>query len=431
MGNRVKLAIAAACAALVVACGGGGGGGPSGGSLPLGGTTGGTTAASGGTSTGSNSGSGAGQELGGSPVTGTPVRLTELAIGFATPWSLAFLPDGRLLVTERGAATLHLVSASGQRIARIGGVPPVASIHGQAGLLDVVVDPAFATNRRIFFTFAEADAADPNLNGTAVARAELDLEARQLRNVQVIFRQLPKVASLQQFGARLALDRNGHLFVTLGERYLATERDYAQDLTRGHGKIMRITADGAPAPGNPAWTAAGAQPTIWSLGHRNPQGAAVHPVTGELWISEHGPQGGDEINRILPGRNYGWPLVSRGQVYDTLDPWGVPSMAGMEDPAWAWLTIDGTPWTGGEMSSTAPAGMTFYDSAAVPEWRGNLFVAALAGRSLWRLVLEGNTVVGQQRLLADQNQRLRDVKVGPDGALYILTDFGQLLRYGP
>ncbi|HYF20808.1 MAG TPA: PQQ-dependent sugar dehydrogenase, partial [Ramlibacter sp.] len=237
----------------------------------------------------------------------------------------------------------------------------------------------------------------------------------------------PKVASGAHFGSRLVFDRSGHLFVTLGDR--DNVRDFAQDLTRGHGKVMRITVDGAPAPGNPTWSVAGAQPTIWSLGHRNPQGAAVHPVTGDLWVSEHGPQGGDEINRILPGRNYGWPLVSRGQVYETENPWGDASRAGMEDAAWVWLTRDGSPWSAGQKSSTAPAGMTFYAGTAVPQWQGNLFVTALAGRALWRLVLDGSTVVSQERLLVDVG-RLRDVKTGPDEALYLLTDAGQLLRYG-
>lgn len=292
------------------------------------------------------------------------VNLTEMTTGLATPWSLAFLPDGRMLVTER-PGTLKLLSPSGSIEGSISGVPAVVA-QGQGGLLDVVLDPAFATNRRIYLSYAERDPADPALNGTAVARAVLDVDALSLSSVAVIYRQRPKVASSAHFGARLVFDRTGALFITMGERLLDSERGFAQDLTRGHGKIVRITTDGVPAPGNPVWTEAGAQPEIYSLGHRNPQGAALHPDTGELWISEHGAQGGDEINRVLAGRNY-----------------------------------------------------------AVPQWRGNLFVTAL-----WRLTLSGNTVTAQERLLASRGERLRDVRQGPDGALYLLTDNGKLLRYG-
>lgn len=264
-----------------------------------------------------------------------------------------------------------------------------------------------------------------------MARAVLDFTGMALADVNVIYRQSPKVASSGHFGSRLVFDPSGHLFVTLGERQLDSQRGFAQDLTRGNGKIVRITINGAPAPGNPSWPVAGALPEIWSLGHRNPQGAALHPATGELWISDHGPQGGDEINRVLPGRNYGWPLASHGQEYGTTTPVGTTTVAGMEPPLWVWETIDGQTWTGGMKSSTAPAGIAFYTAGTVPQWRGNLFVAALAGRALWRLTLDGNAVTGQERLLASLGERMRDVEQGSDGALYILTDSGKLLRYGP
>jgi aldose sugar dehydrogenase len=360
------------------------------------------------------------------------VQVTELLGGLANPWSLAFLPDGRMLVTER-PGRLKLLGANGTVIGDISGVPAVFA-QGQGGLLDVVLDPAFATNGRIYFSYAERDATAPSLNGTAVARAVLDVDARALSAVTVIFRQLPKVASPAHFGSRLVFDRSGSLFVTLGERLLDSERGFAQDLSRGHGKVARIATDGAPALANPVWSQAGAQPAFWSYGHRNLQGAALHPETGELWVSDHGPQGGDEINRVLAGRNYGWPLASRGQEYGTTQPVGSPSMPGMEDPLWVWETITGEPWAGGAKSSIAPAGMTFYTGTAVPQWRGNLFVTALAGMALWRLTLNGNGVVAQERLLAARGERLRDVKQGPDGALYLLTDDagkGKLLRYGP
>lgn len=356
------------------------------------------------------------------------VDVRVMASGLANPWSLAFLPDGRMLVTER-PGRLQLLAADGSRVGEVAGVPAVVA-QGQGGLLDVVLDPDHANNRRIYLSFSERDPGNASLNGTAVARAVLDAQARTLSNLTVIYRQAPKVASDQHFGSRLVFDRSGHLFVTLGERN--NTRDLAQDLSKGHGKIVRITTNGDPAPGNPAW-GAGAQPHIYSYGHRNPQGATLHPETGELWESEHGAQGGDEVNRVLSGRNYGWPLASRSQEYGTTNPVGPNSMAGMEDPAWYWEKSDGSAWTGGQKSSPAPAGMTFYSGTVVPQWQGNLFVTALAGTALWRLTLQGNTVTAQERLLASRGERMRDVKQGPDGALYVLTDEGngKVLRYGP
>jgi aldose sugar dehydrogenase len=360
------------------------------------------------------------------------VAVTEITTGLASPWSLAFLPDGRMLVTER-PGRLRILSPTGQVLGAFTGVPAVLA-EGQGGLLDIALDPAFAANRRIYFSFAERDSANSSLNGTAVARAVLNIDALTLSEVTVIYRQRPKVASSAHFGSRLVFDRFGQLFVTLGERLLDEQRVYAQDLSRGNGKVVRITTDGTAAPGNPGWQQPGAQPEIWSLGHRNPQGAALHPDTGELWISEHGPQGGDEINRVLPGRNYGWPLVSRGQEYGTTQPVGVAFLAGMEDPLWVWETIGGQPWSGGPKSSIAPAGMAFYTGAAVPQWRGSLFVAALAGQAVWRLALNGNSVTAQEALLASRRERMRDVRQGPDGALYLLVDDasnGKVLRWGP
>jgi glucose/arabinose dehydrogenase len=357
------------------------------------------------------------------------VGVTEKATTLSNPWGLAFLPDGRILVTERGGR-LKLLSAGGAVLGDIAGVPPV-DFAGQGGLLDVVVDPAFASNRRIYMSFSEGNAALAQGNGTAVMRGVLDAQSRTLSDVTVIYRQLPKVrGSTSHFGSRLVFDQLGHLFVTLGDREAPAERVFAQDLARGNGKVARVTTEGGAAPGNPAWNVQGAQPELWSLGHRNPQGAALHPVTGELWASEHGPQGGDEINRVLAGRNYGWPLVSHGQEYGTTTPVGPVSSAGMENPLWVWETIDGRPWTGGAKSSTAPAGMAFYNGTAVPQWQGSLFVGALAGQALWRLTLEGNAVVAQERLLGERGERIRDVEQGPDGALYLLTDNGKLLRYG-
>ena len=370
------------------------------------------------------------------PPASTPMqfKVTELASGLDSPWALAFLPDGRMLITQRGGQ-LRLRNADGSPVNggadQVSGVPAVAAV-GQGGLLDVVVDPAFASNRRIYFSYAERDASNANLNGTAVARAELDTASRSLANLVVIYRQSPKVDSTAHFGSRLVFDRNGYLFVTLGERLLDTQRGFAQDLSRGNGKVVRITTDGAPAPGNPFVGTSGAQAHIWSYGHRNPQGAALHPTTGDLWTSEHGPQGGDEVNLTLPGRNYGWPVISYGQEYGALTQVGEgTAKPSLEQPLTYWEKSDGTAWTPGtQKSSIAPSGIAFYTGDELPAWKGNLFVGALAGTALWRLTLEGNAIVGRERLLADRGQRIRDVRQGPDGALYLLTDDsnGRLLR---
>lgn len=360
------------------------------------------------------------------------LKLTEVVTGLSNPWAVAFLPDRRMLITQRGGQ-LRLRQADGSAPPggdNVSGLPAIL-VEGQGGLLDVVVDPAFATNRRIFFSFSQGTSSS---NGTAVARAELDANARTLSNVVVIFQQLPKVASTAHFGSRLVFDRSGQLFVTLGDRLVNTERVFAQDLSRDNGKVMRITTDGAPSAGNPIAAIGGTHAdSIWSFGHRNPQGAALHPVSGELWVSEHGPQGGDEINRVLPGRNYGWPVISYGQEYGTTTQVGEGTeKVGMEQPVTYWEKIDGSAWTPGTAkSSIAPSGLAFYTADAIPQWKNNLFVGALAGTALWRLTLNGNVVTGRERLLAERGERIRDVRQGPDGWLYLLTDSspnGKLLR---
>ncbi len=353
------------------------------------------------------------------------VTVTELATGLPNPWSLAFLPDARMLITGR-LGTLRLYTADGSSFSNITGLPALYT-GGQGGLLDVALDPAFATNRRVYFSFSETDSGNASLNGTAVARAELDTTALALVNLQVIYRQSPKVASSGHFGSRLVFDNSGHLFVTLGDRQNNDQRGFAQDLTRGNGKVARITTAGAAAPGNPVL--AGAQAGLWSYGHRNPQGATLHPTTGELWTSEHGPQGGDEVNRTLAGRNFGWPVISHGQEYGTTTQVGEgTAKAGMEQPVSVWETITGSAWTGGQKSSIAPSGMAFFTGSQPTHWTGSLFVGALAGQALWRLQMDGATVVGRERLLANRNERIRDVRQGPDGRLYLLTDNGKLLR---
>ena len=357
------------------------------------------------------------------------LQLTELNTSLQRPWGLAFLPDGRMLVTEKDGS-LKLLAANGSSLGAVQGVPAVNS-GGQGGLLDVVIDPAFASNQRIYMTFSENDRSTASINGTAVVRARLDATVRSLSDVTVIYRQLPKVSSSGHFGSRLVFDRSGHLFVALGDRQSRSERVHAQDLSRGNGKVVRITTDGAPAPGNPKFSAANAQAGIWSYGHRNPQGAALHPSTGELWVSEHGPQGGDEINRVEAGKNYGWPVISYGQEYGLSIQVGEgTTKAGMEQPVSYWLTRDGSPFSGLIKSSIAPSGLIFYTGDKFPEYRGNLFSGALAGTALWRIVLaaDGKSEIFRERLLASLGERIRDVRQGPDGWLYLLTDSGKLLR---
>ena len=336
--------------------------------------------------------------------------LTE---GLNHPWSLAFLPDGRMLVTER-VGRLRIVHPDGRLDPRpVVGLPPIHQ-YGQGGLLDVALHPDFAHNRRVYFSFAEKG---PRGYGTAVAFGRL--EGQALHDVRVIFRQLPKTAKNYHFGSRLVFDREGHLFVTLGDR---GERMSAQDLGRHAGSLIRILPDGRVPPDNPFVGRPGARPEIWSYGHRNMQGAALHPVTGRVWTHEHGPQGGDELNIPQAGRNYGWPIITYGREYVTGLPIGEGThKAGMEQPLHYWVP------------SIAPSGMAFYTGDRFPRWRGDLFIGSLKFRLLVRLRLDGEKVVHEERMLADQLGRIRDVRQGPDGLIYLLTDAadGKLSRLRP
>lgn len=344
----------------------------------------------------------------------SPVRVTVVASGLETPWSLAFLPDGRMLVTER-PGRMRIVSPQGTVSAPIAGVPDVHS-RGQGGLLDVVLSPAFATDRTIFFSFAQ-----PTRDGarTAVARAVLDSDALKLSEVKIIFAQNESPSGGHHWGSRLVFGRDGNLFVTLGDRY--SFRDRAQDLDSHMGKIVRIRPDGSVPPDNPFVGKAGALPEIWSYGHRNVQGAALHPLTGTLWAHEHGPQGGDEINEILPGRNYGWPVITYGREYVIGTRIGEGTeRADVEPPRHQW-----TP-------SIAPSGMSFYTGNVYPGWQGSLFVGALKFRLLARLSEEGGKVREAERLLEDVGRRIRDVRQGPDGKLWLLEETeGSVLRLDP
>ncbi len=348
-----------------------------------------------------------------------PQALT-FAQGLQQPWGLAFLPDRRLLVTQKGGA-LVLVSSDGARVGSpVAGVPAVAA-SGQGGLLDVCLDPAFERDPWVYLSYAEpGSGADAGKAGTAIARGRL--RGNALHDVEVIFRQSPKVTGGGHFGSRLVFGRDKTLFVTLGERQLKTP---AQDLGTHLGKVIRIQPDGQAARGNPA-LGPNAKPEIWSFGHRNPQGAALHPGSGELWLTEHGPQGGDELNIARAGQNYGWPERSYGCNYGSFMS-HCEIGNGRHAPEYV------EPLTTWVPRSIAPSGLCFYDAPLIPQWRGNLFVGALAGRALWRLTLRGDTVIAREPLFESLQERIRDVRQGPDGALYLLTDnaAGRVLRVAP
>ena len=346
--------------------------------------------------------------------TPTPATFTDR---LDRPWALAFLPDGSLLVTLKGGSLLR-VSADGKEVSRpLAGVPEV-NARGQGGLLDVAIDPDFATTPWVYLSYAENGEGG---SGTAVARGRLVGNA--LQDTTVIFRQQPKVSGNGHFGSRLVFRRDKTLFVALGERQKGSP---AQDLGSHLGKVVRIHRDGSIPADNPR-LGSGALPGLWSYGHRNVQGAAVHPVTGELWVNEHGPQGGDEVNIARAGANFGWPERSYGCNYGA--PVGDTCRIGRGTHAPAYVEPL-TTWT---PTSIAPCGLAFYTGSLFPEWKGSLFMGSLAGTALWRLSLKGDTVTGREALFASMGERIRDVRQGPDGALYLLTDGsgGRILRVAP
>lgn len=354
------------------------------------------------------------------------LSVSTVATGLVNPWSLAFLPDGRMLVTEK-PGRLRIVQPGGTLSAPITGVPAVSS-SGQGGMFDVVLARDFQTSRRIFLAYAEnGTGAEAGRNGLAVGRAELSADGAALLNWRVIYRQAPKVASSQHFGGRLVTTPDGMLFITTGDRSLASERGRAQLLEFGHGKVFRVAADGSAPRDSPFNFLRSAQRGIYSLGHRNPQGAALHPETGELWITEHGPQGGDELNRMRPGANYGWPLVSYGCEYGSpvgncTPVGGATSAAGFTEPVTYWVP-----------TSMAPSGLVIHSGNGAPQWKGDFFMGALAGRAVWQVKMNGTQVVSRAVLNTGLNERIRDVREGPDGALYLLTDSsnGRVLRVQP
>lgn len=343
-------------------------------------------------------------------------RIETVARGLEHPWGFDFLPDGRMIVTER-AGRMRVVSADGQLSPPLAGLPRLL-VAGQGGLLDIAIDPAFATTRRIFFTFAQPR--ENGRNATAVGRAQLNSAGTALEATTVIFQQNPPHDTNMHFGSRIVFDRSGALYVALGDRYSA--RNEAQNPANHIGKIVRMTADGAPAPGNPGVsTGANWAPHVWSIGHRNVQGAALNPQTGQLWTAEHGARGGDEINIPEAGKNYGWPVITYGVDYSGVKIGEGTHKAGMEQPVYYWDP------------SIAPSGLMFYTGDAFPAWRGNVFVGALAGSVLARLEINGNAVTSEERLLRDLRERIRAVKQGPDGLIYLITDSndGRILRLRP
>jgi glucose/arabinose dehydrogenase len=329
-------------------------------------------------------------------------RVTTVASGLEYPWGLAFLPDGRMLVTER-PGRLRIVEKDGRLGSPLAGVPAVHA-DGQGGLLDVALAPDFERSRMIYLSYAEPG--DGGTAGTAVARGRLG-EAG-LENVQMVFRQQPKVTGGAHFGSRLVFTADGHLFITTGDRQ---RREYVQDLNRQQGKVIRVRISGSQ-PG---------EPEIWSYGHRNIQGAALHPETKQLWAVEHGARGGDEINAPRQGKNYGWPVITYGRDYSGARIGEGTAKEGMEQPIHYWDP------------SIAPSGMVFYTGDRFPEWKGSLFVGALGFQLLARLELDGEKVTREERLLREMDRRIRDVRQGPDGLIYLLTDEGdgQILRLEP
>jgi len=339
------------------------------------------------------------------------VAVATLAKGLVHPWSLAFLPDGRMLVTER-PGRMRLVTSEGKLSAPLAGLPQPHG-GGQAGLLDVALDKDFAGNRTLYFCYSSDSGGN-----ASVARARLDAAGTRLDDVKVIFKQHGPGGS-NNHGCRIAQAPDGHLFVSLGDHF--GPRDAAQRLDVDNGKIVRIAPDGAIPKDNPFVGRAGAEPAIWSYGHRNPQGLAFNPWTGELWENEHGPRGGDEVNIIGKGKNYGWPVIGYGIDYSGAKIHEATAKPGMEQPIKYWVP------------SIAPSGMAFYTAELFPRWKGDLFIGALRDRMLVRLTLDGNKVTGEERMLKDLGERIRDVRQGPDGALYLLTDSdaGRILRLTP
>ena len=342
------------------------------------------------------------------------IQSKVLVNGLKRPWGMTVLPDGRLLITEK-AGVMKIVTTSGTVSEPITGLPEVNSA-GQGGLLGLTIDPDFTKNRMVYWSFSEKSASG---NLTAIAKGTLSTDEKRIENVTVIYRANPAHPSTGHYGGRILVDKTGNLLITTGERSSLETRPQAQFLTSANGKVIRITKDGKPAPGNPFLNNPEAKPEIYSYGHRNVQNLAFHPATGDIWTAEFGPRGGDELNLIKPGNNYGWPIITYGIEYSGAKIGdAIQQKEGMEQPVYYWDPV------------ISPSGMSFYSSNTIPEWKNNLFIGSLSGMHVLRLVIKNNKVVGEERLLADQKQRFRSVIEGKDGALYAITDEGRLYRLG-
>ena len=342
--------------------------------------------------------------------TNTPIEGKVLSNDLKKPWGIISLPDGRLLITEKGG-TMRIATQTGEIGAAITGIPDVNS-SGQGGLLGLTLDPAFGTNRMVYWSFSEKT---PDGNLTAIAKGRLSDDESKMENVSVIYRATPAYSGNLHYGGRIIFDKTGNLFISTGERSDKVTRPQAQDVNSGLGKIIRITPNGEPAPGNP--TVSSSRPEIYTYGHRNVQGLAFHPVTGDLWENEFGPRGGDELNLIQPGKNYGWPTITYGYEYSGEKVGeGITQKEGMEQPVYYWDPV------------LSPSGMTFYTGDLIPEWKNNLFITGLNSQHIARLIIENNRVTGEERILSGEGQRFRDITQGNDGALYAVTDEGRLYR---
>ena len=344
--------------------------------------------------------------------TSTPYEFKMLTKDLRNPWGIRQLPDGRFLITEKGG-TMRIAKSNGELSEPITGLPAVNS-SGQGGLLGLAIDPDFTHNRTVYWCFSQKL---PDGNLTALAKGTLSKDEKQMENVKVIWQATPAYNGVLHYGGRIVIDKTGNLIFSTGERSDLATRPQAQMLNSDLGKTIRITKDGQPAPGNPFAGKAGARPELYTYGHRNVQGLAFNPLTGDLWEDEFGPRGGDELNRLEPGKNYGWSTITYGLEYsgDKVGE-GIQQKEGLEQPVYYWDPV------------LSPSGLTFYTSDSIPEWKGNVFICGLSSQHIARLVLKNNRVVGEERLLAKENKRFRDITQGTDGALYAVTDEGRLYR---